>query len=93
MDGSLFTVCLYLTVNGKKGVLMKKGLVLLCLAGLLSGCAMMGTGKQATDTEGGALLGALAGGIIGNQTGSPLTGALIGAGVGGVAGRSIGGQG
>ncbi len=72
--------------------MMKKMIGCLLLASLLSGCAMMGTGKQATDTEGGALLGALAGGVIGNQTGSPIAGALIGAGVGGVAGNAVGGQ-
>ncbi len=62
------------------------------LVSFLTGCATMGTGRQATDTEGGALLGALAGGIIGNQTGSPLTGAAIGAGIGGLAGNAVGGQ-
>ena len=78
--------------------MMKKMIGGLLLASLLSGCAAlaggnpMGTGKQATDTEGGALLGALAGGVIGNQTGSPIAGALIGAGVGGVAGNAVGGQ-
>jgi uncharacterized protein YcfJ len=71
---------------------MKKGMLVLMLAGMLSGCAAMGTGKQATDTEGGALLGALAGGVIGNQMGSPIAGALVGAGVGGVAGNAVGGQ-
>lgn len=76
---------------------MKK-MALLLMVSLLSGCATlaggnpMGAGKQATDTEGGALLGALAGGVIGNQTGSPIAGALIGAGVGGVAGNAVGGQ-
>ena len=69
---------------------MKKVIGMLCLVTLLSGCAAMGTGRQATDTEGGALLGALAGGVIGNQTGSPIAGALIGAGVGGVAGNAVG---
>jgi uncharacterized protein YcfJ len=72
---------------------MKKWIFILVSVGLLSGCAVMGTGKQATDTEGGALLGALAGGIIGNQTGSPLAGAVIGAGVGGLAGHAVGSQG
>lgn len=71
---------------------MKKVLGLLLVASLLSGCATLGTGRQATDTEGGALLGAVAGGVIGNQTGSPIAGALIGAGVGGLAGHAVGGQ-
>lgn len=71
---------------------MKRVFGLLVLAALLSGCASMGTGKQATDTEGGALLGALAGAVIGNQTGSPLAGAAIGAGIGGLAGNVVGGQ-
>ena len=54
---------------------MKKMIGCLLLASLLSGCAAlaggnhMGTGKQATDTEGGALLGALAGGVAGNAVG------------------------
>jgi len=71
---------------------MKKILAVIIVASLLSGCAAMGTGKQATDTEGGALLGALAGAVIGNQTGSPLAGAAIGAGIGGLAGHAVGGQ-
>jgi hypothetical protein len=75
---------------------MKRLGFILVLVSLLSGCAAlaggspMGTGKQATDTEGGALLGALAGGVIGSQTGAPIAGALIGAGVGGVAGNAVG---
>lgn len=66
--------------------------VSLVLVASLSGCAAMGTGPQATDTEGGALLGALAGAVIGNQTGSGLAGAAIGAGLGGLAGNAVGAQ-
>ena len=72
--------------------MLKKLIGGLLVAATLSGCAALGTGKQAVDTEGGALLGALAGGVIGNQTGSPLAGAAIGAGIGGVAGNAVGGQ-
>lgn len=44
-----------------------------------------------TGTVIGALGGAAAGGIIGNQSGRGLEGAAIGAGVGGLAGNAIGG--
>jgi len=73
---------------------MKKGIFVVLAALLLSGCASMGTGPQAqaADTEGGALLGALAGAVIGNQTGAPLAGAAIGAGIGGLAGSAVGAQ-
>jgi hypothetical protein len=71
---------------------MKKGIFVVLAALLLSGCASMGTGPQAADTEGGALLGALAGAVIGNQTGAPLAGAAIGAGIGGLAGSAVGSQ-
>lgn len=70
---------------------MKRVFGLLVIASLLSGCAALGTGKQATDAEGGALLGAVAGAVIGNQTGSGLAGAAIGAGIGGLAGNAVGG--
>ncbi len=61
---------------------------------LLAGCAnnpYMGNGQTA-DATGGALLGAIAGGVIGNQTGAGLAGAAIGAGVGGLAGYGVGNQ-
>ena len=64
------------------------------LAVALSGCAnnpYMGNGQTA-DATGGALLGALAGAVIGNQTGAGLAGAAIGAGVGGLAGYGVGNQ-
>lgn len=74
---------------------MRKGKIavgiLLAVSVSLSGCAAVGTGPQATDTEGGALLGAVAGAVIGNQTGSGLAGAAIGAGIGGLAGNAVGG--
>ncbi len=54
------------------------------------GCASMNrTGKGAVI---GAAGGALAGGVIGNQTGSTTRGAIIGAAVGGAAGAIIGRQ-
>jgi outer membrane lipoprotein SlyB len=61
---------------------------------LLAGCAdnpYMGN-TQTADAEGGALLGGIAGAVIGNQTGSPLAGAAIGAGLGGLAGAAAGQQ-
>lgn len=64
------------------------------LAVALAGCAnnpYMGNGQTA-DATGGALLGALAGAVIGNQTGAGLAGAAIGAGVGGLAGYGVGNQ-
>ncbi|MDA8152625.1 MAG: YMGG-like glycine zipper-containing protein [Acidithiobacillus sp.] len=62
------------------------------VAAALSGCTnnpYMGNGQTA-DAAGGALLGALAGAVIGNQTGAGLAGAAIGAGVGGLAGYGVG---
>ena len=61
---------------------------------LLTGCAgnPYMTNGQTADATGGALLGALAGAVIGNQTGAGLAGAAIGAGVGGLAGYGVGNQ-
>ncbi len=65
------------------------GLTLLS-AFLLTGCASM------SQTQKGAIIGAatgvVAGGVVGNQTGSTARGAIIGAAVGGAAGALIGRQ-
>lgn len=64
------------------------GLMSLIAAASLSSCA---TGPNAqTGTVIGALGGAAAGGIIGNQSGRGLEGAAIGAGLGALAGNAIG---
>ena len=69
----------------------KTSLFLLVGALALSGCANNPYASNGTtaDTGGGALLGALAVAVIGNQTGAPLAGAAIGAGVGGLAGYGV----
>jgi len=54
----------------------------------LSSCASGPNAQQGTVI--GALGGAAAGGIIGNQSGRGLEGAAIGAGLGAVAGNTIG---
>ncbi len=61
---------------------------------LLTGCAgnPYMTNGQTADATGGALLGALAGAVIGNQTGVGLAGAAIGAGIGGLAGAGMANQ-
>jgi len=66
--------------------------ILLSLSLALAGCANNPYASNATtaDAGGGALLGALAGAVIGNQTGAPLAGAAIGAGLGGLAGYAVG---
>ncbi|MES2595538.1 MAG: YMGG-like glycine zipper-containing protein [Verrucomicrobiota bacterium] len=64
------------------------GLLSIVAAASLSSCA---TGPNAqTGTVIGALGGAAAGGIIGNQSGRGLEGAAIGAGLGALAGNAIG---
>ncbi len=73
------------------------GMSAACMAAavlLLAGCANNPymTNGQSANTGGGALLGALAGAVIGNQTGAPLAGAAIGAGVGGLAGYGLSNQ-
>lgn len=57
---------------------------------LLSGCAAMNAKTKGALIGAGA--GAVAGGVIGNQTGSTTRGAIIGAVVGGAAGAIIGHQ-
>jgi outer membrane protein OmpA-like peptidoglycan-associated protein len=66
--------------------LASAGLVL----ALLSSCASMNAKTKGAMIGAGA--GALAGGVIGNQTGSTTRGAIIGAVVGGAAGAIIGHQ-
>ncbi|WP_170267117.1 glycine zipper domain-containing protein [Brevifollis gellanilyticus] len=64
------------------------GMMSLIAAASLASCA---TGPNAqTGTVIGALGGAAAGGIIGNQSGRGLEGAAIGAGLGALAGNAIG---
>lgn len=70
---------------------MKKSLALLVLAaGLATSCS----GPTGPNTQRGAVIGALggaaAGAIIGNQSGRAGEGALIGAGVGAAGGAAIG---
>ncbi|MHB0887647.1 YMGG-like glycine zipper-containing protein [Acidithiobacillus sp.] len=68
------------------------GILLFACLACLNGCASPPSGISqgtVTSTAGGALLGGLAGAVIGNQTGSPLAGAAIGAGIGGVAGAAL----
>ncbi|MCE5393164.1 MAG: hypothetical protein JJ693_01000 [Acidithiobacillus sp.] len=66
-------------------------LVIALIPAALVGCANNPYASNATtaNTAGGALLGSIAGAVIGNQTGSPLAGAAIGAGLGGLAGYGI----
>ncbi|MBU2834298.1 hypothetical protein HF673_00515, partial [Acidithiobacillus thiooxidans] len=68
-----------------------KPIFILCVLLMLAGCANNPYASNGTtaDTDGGALLGAVAGAVIGNQTGSPLAGAVIGAGLGGLAGYGV----
>lgn len=69
---------------------MKKSLALLALAAGLASCS----GPTGPNTQRGAVIGALggaaAGAIIGNQSGHAGEGALIGAGVGAAGGAAIG---
>lgn len=70
---------------------MKKTLVLLTLsAGLFTSCS----GPTGPNTQRGAVIGALggaaAGAVIGNQSGRAGEGALIGAGAGALGGAAIG---
>jgi len=67
---------------------MKKTILTVLTAASLVSCA---TGPNAqTGTVIGALGGAAAGGIIGNQSGRGLEGAAIGAGLGALGGNAIG---
>jgi len=66
-------------------------LSVVALSGLFAGC--VGTGPNTEQgAVAGAALGAIAGGVIGNNSrhGDPVTGALVGAAAGGVAGAVIG---
>ena len=54
----------------------------------LSGCAEMDTRQRSTAT--GAVVGAGAGAIIGNQSGNPVTGAVIGGAAGALVGNQVG---
>lgn len=72
---------------------MKKLIAVMCVAGVLGGCAA--PGQQGTDQQQpsratmGAIIGALGGAVLGNQT-HRKNGALAGAVIGAVAGGSIG---
>lgn len=71
---------------------MKRKILLVSLVGaalIIAGCESMGP-KASTGAVVGGGLGAVAGGIIGNQSGNPLAGAGIGAAVGAVAGGLLG---
>lgn len=58
---------------------------MVCLAGLLTGCANMSSGEQRTLS--GAAIGTAAGAVIGTMaTGQPRTGAAIGAAAGAAGG-------
>ena len=70
---------------------MKKLVVLTTLLTsvlVLNGCAEMDTRQRSTAT--GAVVGAGAGAIIGNQSGNPVTGAVIGGAAGGLIGNQVG---
>jgi uncharacterized protein YcfJ len=71
---------------------MNKSLAFLALAsaGLLSNCAQPAGPNTQRGAVIGALGGAAAGAIIGNQSGHAGEGALIGAGVGAAGGAAIG---
>jgi osmotically inducible lipoprotein OsmB len=60
-------------------------LAMVCLVGLLTGCANMSSGEQRTLS--GAAIGTAAGAVIGTlATGQPRTGAAIGAAAGAAGG-------
>lgn len=69
---------------------LKRAVVLLLALASLGGCASMNAKTKGALIGAGA--GAVAGGVIGNQTGSTTRGAIIGAVVGGAAGAIIGHQ-
>ena len=71
-------------------VLMKHLILLAAIASLTLTACTSGPNAR-TGTAIGALGGAAAGGIIGNQSGRALEGAAIGAGLGGLGGNVIGG--
>jgi len=81
----------------RKKVIMRTALRLTILSILLASLALVGApGCGMNNTTKGAIIGAtggaVAGGVIGNQTGSTTRGAIIGAAVGGAAGAIIGDQ-
>ena len=70
---------------------MKKWVIMTTLATgimLLNGCAEMDTRQRSTAT--GAVVGAGAGAIIGNQSGNPVTGAVVGGAAGALIGNQVG---
>ena len=71
---------------------MNKSLALLFIttAGFLSSCAGPTGPNTQRGAVGGALLGGVAGAVIGNQSGHAGEGALIGAGAGAIGGAAIG---
>lgn len=80
-----------LSKSSTQTLLMKKlalSFVSILAAGCLASCASGPNAQRGTVI--GALGGAAAGGIIGNQSGRGLEGAAIGAGLGGLAGNAIG---
>lgn len=63
----------------------RMALAMVCLVGLLTGCANMSSGEQRTLS--GAAIGTAAGAVIGTLTvGRPLTGAAVGAAAGAAGG-------
>ncbi len=68
---------------------MKKHLVLVMTACILISLIIVGCETTGQSAALGGLLGAAAGGIIGNQSGHALEGALIGAALGGITGAII----
>ncbi len=68
---------------------MKRHLVLVTTACLLVSLIIVGCETTGQSAALGGLLGAAAGGIIGNQSGHALEGALIGAALGGITGAII----
>ncbi len=75
----------------KEGTNMRIKSLVLCIiaAFILVGCESTGP-KTEQGAVGGGLLGAVAGGIIGNQSHRPLEGAAIGGAIGAVGGALVG---
>ena len=61
-----------------------------CTTGNLSNPYAPGASNIQKDTTTGAILGTVAGGIIGHQSGRGIEGALLGGGVGAIAGSAVG---
>lgn len=70
----------------------RAGFAVALMAVVLSGCASGGLTQREKGAAGGAVVGAGAGAIIGNQSGNKGEGALIGAALGGLTGAVIGDQ-